>query len=67
MVPSSAGECLAWNDPELAPCLLGYVVLRDVEAYSPNEVEKGSRGGREGVMRGLPWREFVDGGRGYEF
>ena len=48
MVPSSAGECLAWKDQELAPCLLGYEVLRDVEVYWPNEVEKGSRGGREG-------------------
>ena len=44
MVPSSAGECLTWSDPELGPRLPGYAVLRDVEAYSPNEVEKGSRG-----------------------
>ena len=52
-MPSSAGECLAWKDQELAPCLLGYEVLSDVEAYWPNQVEKGSRGVERDVMRGL--------------
>ncbi len=30
-VPTRAGEALAWRDPELAPRLLGYCHLRDVE------------------------------------
>ena len=29
MVPTPAGECLAWRDPEFGPWLLGYSVLRD--------------------------------------
>ena len=36
MVLTGAGEFLSWNDPELAPCLLGYEGLDDVEAYWPN-------------------------------
>ena len=44
MVPTPTGECLAWKDLELAPCLLGYEVLGDVEAYWPNEVEVGDGG-----------------------
>ena len=31
MVPTSAGECLAWR--EFAPWLVGHEVLRDVEAH----------------------------------
>ena len=53
MVLTGAGECLGWNNPQLGSFLLGCAFLRDVEAYWPNEVEKGSRGGRVGVMRGL--------------
>ena len=44
LVPSSAGECLAWRDLEFAPWLLGYEVLRDVEANWPKRVEKGRVG-----------------------
>ena len=46
MVLTSAMECLAWKDPGLAPCLLGYAVLSDVEAYWPD-----GRKGR-GMVRG---------------
>ena len=41
MVPTPPGECLTLRDPELAPCLLGYEVLSDIDAYWPNGVEKG--------------------------
>ncbi len=30
MVPTPAGEALAWRDPELSPKLLGYCAVRDV-------------------------------------
>ncbi|KAJ5894363.1 hypothetical protein N7495_006054 [Penicillium taxi] len=39
MVPTPAGEALAWRDPELAPKLLGYDHIADVEehwGYIPN-------------------------------
>ena len=59
MVPIPAGEYLPWRDLELAPSLLGYEVLGDVETYWPNEVGKGS-----GRCRGRRSREdlceFVD-------
>lgn len=48
MVPTPAGECLAWRDPEFGPWLLGYSVLRDVEAHWSNEVGKLRVGGRRG-------------------
>lgn len=31
MVPTLPGEALAWRDPELAPRLLGYDHLKDVD------------------------------------
>ncbi|PUU76317.1 hypothetical protein B9Z19DRAFT_1115959 [Tuber borchii] len=37
MVQTSAWEFLAWRDPEFAPWLLGYEVMREVEADWPNE------------------------------
>ena len=40
MMPTPAGECLAWKDLEFGPWLLGYEVLRDVEAHWANEVWK---------------------------
>jgi len=39
-------ECLAWRDLEFAPWLLGYEVLRDVEAHWPKRVEKERMGVR---------------------
>ena len=50
IVPTLARKCFIWRDPELAPWLLGYEVLRDVEAYWSNEVEKG-RGVRGRLVR----------------
>ena len=44
IVPTPPREFLAWRDPELTPCFLGYELLSDVEMYWPNEVEKGSGG-----------------------
>lgn len=34
MVPTLAGEALAWRDPELAPKLLGYDHFKDVSEMS---------------------------------
>ena len=49
MAPTPSGKRLAWRDPILAPWLLRYEVLSDVEVDWPNEVEKGSVGsGRRG-------------------
>ena len=59
IVPALARKCFLWRDPELAPWLLGYEVLRDVEAYWSNEVEKG-RGVRGRLVRIYRWG-------GYEF
>ena len=42
MQPTPPGEALAWRDPELAPKLLGYDFVGDVEAFWPREgKEKG--------------------------
>jgi len=46
VVPTPTGECVAWRDPEFAPWLLWYEVLRDVEANWPKRVDKGRMGGR---------------------
>jgi len=35
MVPTRAGEALAWRDPDLAPTLLGYDHLKDVDQHWP--------------------------------
>lgn len=35
MVPTPAGEALAWRDPELSPRLLGYDFIADVERHWP--------------------------------
>ena len=49
MAPTPSGKRLTRRDPVLAPWLLGYEVLSDVEADWPNEVGKGSVGsGRRG-------------------
>ena len=40
-----------WRDPEFGPWLLGYEVLRDVEAHWPNEVGKWRVGRRNGKMK----------------
>ncbi|KAE8449880.1 hypothetical protein EG329_007357 [Mollisiaceae sp. DMI_Dod_QoI] len=40
MVPTEAGEALAWRDPELSPRLLGYDHVKDVEANWPQEQEQ---------------------------
>ncbi|KKY19720.1 putative fad dependent oxidoreductase [Phaeomoniella chlamydospora] len=37
MIPSPAGEALAWRDPDLAPRLLGYDHLADVDAHWSKE------------------------------
>ncbi|KAI6710155.1 FAD dependent oxidoreductase [Diplocarpon mali] len=37
MVPTPAGEALAWRDPGLAPALLGYDAVKDVEKHWPEE------------------------------
>ncbi|KAH9212206.1 hypothetical protein DL95DRAFT_525308 [Leptodontidium sp. 2 PMI_412] len=37
MVPTPKGEALAWRDPELAPRLLGYDALRDVDEHWTKE------------------------------
>ncbi|KAK2625876.1 hypothetical protein QTJ16_005188 [Diplocarpon rosae] len=37
MVPPPAGEALAWRDPGLAPVLLGYDAVRDVEEHWSKE------------------------------
>ncbi|KAG0132105.1 hypothetical protein HOY82DRAFT_484106 [Tuber indicum] len=47
MVPTPPGECLPWRDPGFAPWLLGYEVLKDVEACWPKEMEGGRGGIRE--------------------
>ena len=40
MMPTPAGECLAWKGLEFGPWLLGYEVLRDVGEHWANEVWK---------------------------
>ncbi|KAH7399852.1 FAD dependent oxidoreductase [Cadophora sp. MPI-SDFR-AT-0126] len=37
MVPTPKGEALAWRDPDLAPRLLGYCALKDVEEHWTRE------------------------------
>lgn len=37
MQPTPPGEALAWRDPELAPRLLGYDFVADVERFWPRE------------------------------
>ena len=41
MVPTPAGEALAWRDPELSRWLLGYDYMRDVERKWPKKGEEG--------------------------
>merc|ERR1711881_208381 len=37
MSPTPKGEALAWRDPNLAPRLLGYCAIRDVEEHWTRE------------------------------
>lgn len=49
--PTTHGECLAWRDPGFAPWLLGYEVLKDVDANWPKEDGEGGRRARGGGGR----------------
>ena len=33
MVPTPAGECFPWKDPEFGPWFLGHEILRGVDAH----------------------------------